>query len=360
MARVLKAAALCLIVACGDFESRSVVLDLRVLAMTAEPPEVVAPIDLDAIVAPEDGEPVPLPDLSAVPDSEICAAIAEPDRDRSLRYRVRACWPTDSGRCDDEERVAVLLSGSDDDPDTLTPDPESGDAPPRLCVTLAPALAVTTILLDQLQAYQDDGEDPNQALTADVLTNGGNLDVQIELAVRGQDEDEAAARFGTKRMRYALPLPEDRVANRNPTLETLQAEPDAEAATTAAPARCGDGEPPLQVSAGSDIRFDPVEAEDAREDYSVLTFDGEERAFTENLSYDWYATAGSWQRETSGGPLDFAGNPPPLDSTWTAPSTDQVRRDSDGTGTLDVSIWLVQRDERGGGSVWQTCVRVQE
>src|SRR5690606_22747649 len=98
---------------------------------------------------------------------------------------------------------------------------------------------------------------------------------------------------------------------------------------------------------------EPLEPQGAREDYVVPTFDGGSRMLTENLSYAWYATAGEWNRENTGGPRDFAGNAPPLDSTWTAPTDPEIV----GAG-LDVALWMVQRDERGGQTWYHSCLRV--
>jgi hypothetical protein len=43
---------------------------------------------------------------------------------------------------------------------------------------------------------------------------------------------------------------------------------------------------------------------------------------------------------------------PPIDSTWVAPSADDV------TEELDVSLWIVQRDERLGARWFESCVRI--
>ena len=46
------------------------------------------------------------------------------------------------------------------------------------------------------------------------------------------------------------------------------------------------------------------------------------------------------------------GNPAPLNSTWTAPDASEISQ------PLDVSLWIVQRDERYGVHWYETCVRV--
>ncbi len=347
---------------CSSFESRSIALDLRVLGIVSAPPEVMVPLTPDS----------DLGDLPRV-DIEACAIIADPAEDRALEYRMTACWPTENLRCDDPERAVVYLAGSDAQPWVTIDDPDQtaragdDDRPGYACGSMRSDLVLATLLLDQLQL-----EDSLAAIATQAAANGGNLDVQIELAVRGLEEPDERIQYASKRARFALPLPPERVANQNPTLVELQAqrlpEPGspiaADPAPRAAPTlRCADASPsapsdppaddaPLVVGPGDTIDFIPIETDGAREDYLVPTFDGGARMFTENLTYAWYATDGNWQREVSGGPKDFAGNQPPLSSEWTAPEIDQV-----GDGLL-VQIWLIQRDERGGQSARETCVWV--
>jgi hypothetical protein len=90
-----------------------------------------------------------------------------------------------------------------------------------------------------------------------------------------------------------------------------------------------------------------------REEYIVPTFEGGSRRFTETLRYRFFATAGKWSKGESGGSRDISGSLPTLDTTWTAPSKPELV----GSG-LDVSLYIIQRDERGGQSWYQSCVRV--
>lgn len=322
------------LVGCGKFESRSIVLDLRVLAMTVEPPEIMVPLDPAA------------PQNIALADVEVCALVADPADSRSLTYELVACAPTSTRRCDQSDRLVVALGAG------TVPDPEEAGAPVQMCATLPSTSVVLGVLLEEREELGSD-----EALLGWLIGNGGNLDIQVHLSVRGADAAEDTTQHAAKRMRYALPLPAARVANTNPWIDDLQALVDGTGEIVSMPAgRCGDVEPgiePLVVGPGAVIEFEPVEAEGVREDYVVPTFDGDERMFTENLTYSWYATHGSWQRQVSGGPKDIAGNEPPLDSEWTAP--DDPAELGDG---LDVSIWVVQRDERGGLYWRETCVHV--
>lgn len=322
---------------CGEFETQSIVLDLRILSMVADPPEVVVNID-------------PTSDLDDLPqvDVEVCALVADPADARGLEYRMTACWTTESLRCDDPARAEVLLTGTPGDPYARVPDPEEAGEPAAVCATVPANTVLPVLLADQMELHGS-----FEAVAAQIVANGGNLDVQVELAVRGDGQGQDDLQYGIKRARFALPVPEDRVANQNPGIDTLQASTDGGEPVALAEGRCVDLDAPLEIAPGAELEIEPVATPGSREEYPVITFDGEVRRFTENLVYTWYATHGSWSREQSGGPRDLAGNEPPVDSTWTAPSS----RDVIGGG-LDVPIWVVQRDERGGQTWRRTCVRV--
>lgn len=324
---------------CGNFEVQSVVLDLRILSITVSPPEVVVPLEATQ-------DPMNLPEVSV----EVCALVADPADARDVEYRMTACWPNDETyRCDEPGRAEVLLTGTPSSPYARVTDPEDSDEPVRVCATLSSNAVLPVLILDQIEvqgSYED--------VAAQVIGNGGNLDVQVELAVRGADQGPEDLQFGSKRVRYALPLPEGRVANNNPAIESLQATVGEDEDAFPMPrGRCIDIDAPPEVAPGTEIEFEPVPVEGSREDYLVLTFDGRTRMFTENLVYTWYATHGAWEPEQTGGPKDVAGNDPDPKSVWTAPRN----RDTIGDG-LDVPIWLVQRDERGGQTWFESCVRV--
>ena len=74
--------------------------------------------------------------------------------------------------------------------------------------------------------------------------------------------------------------------------------------------------------------------------------------FTESLTYQWLATAGGFSAGTTGGPRDITGNPVPLFTDYRAPLADDL------TGPTDITLWIVQRDERLGAVWYETCIRV--
>jgi hypothetical protein len=332
---VKRTALLLVLVAAGacntDFEDPSIVLDLRILGMRAEPPEIVAPVD------PEDPTAV---DLADIPSVEVCALVAEPDQERGAHYRMRLCPPTGGGRCNGadegeaEQTVFDLAEADVADPDAL-------DAR-GMCATIEPSADLVVVV--------------QQSVRADDLAGFGGIGVQVELAVTPAGGSEEDTVWGFKRVRYSPQLPAERVANTNPALEGITG---ARAPTGERDrdfdvplGRCG-AVTPFLVAPGERITFLPREAEGAREDYVLPTFEGGTRHYTENLTYQWHATAGKWQRFESGGPTDPVGNEPPLDSRWTAP--DDAEEIGDG---LDVRMWIVQRDERGGQAWYETCAHV--
>ncbi len=305
---------------CGSFETPSIVLDLRVLGIAAEPPEIVTPFDPDH---PED---------VVFGDVELCALVGDPADSRSLEFNMVACAPTDSLRCDQVDRPWVDIGNG------TVGDPEEADPPEPMCATLSNSAALYSVIED--------------SISVDTLAGFGGIGVQVEFWVRPAGTTLDEAQFAAKKVYYSPQIPDERVANSNPTLDELTA-------------TIGDGEPfaaplgrcrditPIEIPAGSELNLLPVEPEGAREDYVVPTFDGSVRSLHENLRYAWYATAGDWSAERSGGERDFAGNEPDLDSTWTAPDKPEIVGDG-----LDVAFWVVQRDERGGLAWYQSCAHV--
>ncbi len=317
----LLASLLCSAAACGDFETPSIVLDLRILGVSVEPPEVVSPFD------PENPTEVDLEDV------EVCALVADPNAFRPLSFNMVACAPTDSHRCDDPTAPFVDIGFG------TVPDPEEAPEPVSMCATLAVSAPLVSVIED--------------SVAVDSLAGFGGVAVQIEFYTTPDADDLEVAEFAHKRMLYSPQIPEERVANQNPWLDEITfARGDAGDEEPLPLGRCRDITA-IEVAPGEEITFLPVEPDGVREDYLVPTFDGGSRELTENLTYAWYATAGEWSRENSGGPRDIVGNGPPLDSTWTAP--DKAEEIGDG---LDVGFWFVQRDERGGQSWYQSCAHV--
>jgi hypothetical protein len=146
-------------------------------------------------------------------------------------------------------------------------------------------------------------------------------------------------------------IPPELMANNNPTLDHLEISVDGANNVPFTPGRCWDQPTPLEVAAGATVRIYPVEPDGARETYVVPTIDGMTRQFTESLTYQWLATAGSFSSGNTGGARDPFGNPAQLWTEWRAPSEDFDE-------PFNVDLWVIQRDERLGVSWNQTCIRV--
>lgn len=326
------AAVICALWGCTTFEDPSIVLDLRIIAMTASldrtipagfGPEQIVNVDLE--------HPNPTEILAQLVPTEVCAVIADPAAHRDLRWKMTTCILDLDNRCDLDHPVIELGSGLLDDPDDAT-------SPKQACATLVPDQTLLTILREAVE------ENPVQAL-------GG-----IEYGVVMEVDDPltpGSSVFGAKHLRVSAPIPVTRRANLNPNITYLDAAVGT-VAVTVPPHRCNDT-PDItfeipEVESGDVVTLFPVEPESAREVYFAPTLTGGSEKLTETLGYQWLAAEGSFSDETTGGGHDVLGNQSLLGTEWRAPR---------GLKTpTNVPIWMVQRDERYGASVFETCIRV--
>lgn len=311
--------ALLALASCTTFEDPTLVLDLRVIAITATPPEQVIDIDLES--------PPKIADLiDQLEPTLVCATVADPRRFTELTWSMTACL-TDNGRCDPEVPSFEIDGGTVSDPD-------ASGAP--ICAIVEPDSSLIALL--------------GEALETDTFSGLAGLAYSIELRV-GQaggnpDEDQ----FALKTVRVFARFPADRVANTNPRLDELQLSILGSAGTSIpALIPCGGPRTPFSVPSRSEVDLTPVEPDDTRELYPVLRTDGTFETFDETITYQYLATAGSMQAEFGGGPRDLLGNLPRLGTTWDAPEV---------TRATDVQLWINQRDERGGTAVYPLCLRV--
>jgi hypothetical protein len=317
-------AAAAALAACSTFESEEIVIDLRVIAMQASVPEQVVEVDLRNPPEPADILPQLVP-------SEVCALVADPNRDRRLTWSLRMCLE-DDGRCDLTQPSLELASGLLDDPDTSL-------VPPKLCATVQPDSNLLGILLTVLKF--------------DELSGLGGLDYIVQLTIRGEDEDPSLDVYAAKTLRVSPRIPMQRKANLNPTLDYLEIVVDDAPAVQLPFGRCLDQAQPFEVRVGADMRITPVESATAREPYDVPTLDGKSQMFTESLTYQWLATGGGFSDNETGGPRNrVTGNPAPLFTDYSTPRGDDV------TEPRLMQIWLVQRDERLGSQWYETCLKV--
>lgn len=309
------------------FQDETEVIDLRPIAITAQPPEQV--LDLDP-------QNLPSPDvlLAQLQPIDICALAGDPEP-RALRWSFTVCVEGDDVRCDPDRPKIDLV------PTAVTPDPETSSPRPQMCARLQPDVALLLVL--------------QSAIEADPLSGFSGIDLLLSWKVGGDGAPEALAEVAGKRLRFAARVPERHRANQNPTVTSFTATVDTAEGPLELPlplGRCVDQAAPLTVAPGSRVRILPVEPEGVREAYVVPTFDGGVREFTETITYQWLTSSGSFSRGQSGGKRDAFGNLPELDSTFRA----KARKDV--AAPLDASIWIVQRDERLGEAWYESCVRV--
>jgi hypothetical protein len=308
--------------ACDSFQDPNVVVDLRILAMTASPPDQVLDVDLTQ-------PPMAADLLAKLVQTEVCALVADPTLDRRLAWSMTMCPGTGGARCDVDDEVP-LGSGVLDDPDSAVP-------APRMCVTIPPDARLLGVLLKWLED--------------DSLRGLGGVDYSVQLRVGGEDGDRELDQYATKTVRVAPRIPMARAANANPTA-SFEAALEDQPGVALALGRCVDNPSPLTVAPRTKLRLTPIEPDGAREVYVVPTLDGKSQTFTESLTYQWVASHGGFSSGSTGGPRDVSGNPAPLFTDFTAPAAEDLE------GTTDIVLWIVQRDERLGETWYEACVRV--
>ncbi len=307
--------------ACGSFDDPALVYDLRILGAIAEPPEILVPTD------PDDIDPTNLPEV------RICVLVADPGDTRGLSYAMVVCPRNSRGRCDADAQPQLDIGSG------TVGDPDEGDSFVELCETLGPNPVLGEIL--------------ERSVSLDSLAGFGAIDIQVGIEVWPTGERDEAI-YATKQVRFGAAIPEERVPNQNPSLERTTMTRLAIGETSDLPIGSCEGIEVPRVAPGEEIELLPVETQGAREDYVVPTLDGDSRSFTELLDYRFFATNGRWSPSRSGGGRDLSGALPPLEVRWRAPDNLNVIGDG-----LDVVLYGVQRDERGGQSWVRSCLRVE-
>lgn len=320
----MRRALILLAAGCGSFEDEDIVIDTRVLAMAATVPDQVIDVDLEN---PQSDAEL----LDQLVPTRMCALVADPSKDRRLRWSMTLCALNNDERCYGPS--AMLGSGFAEDRETSL-----DERAIEMCVDVNPDGNLLGVI--------------RFAFMEDQFGGLGGLDYGVQLVVGGEDVDPELDLYAGKSLRVAPRIPAARSANKNPDLNYLEVSIDGAPAVPLTLGRCVTQTNKLEVPARAEVRITPIETETTRETYVVPTVDGQSQAFTEAPTYQWTAGAGGFSSGMTGGPRDFAGNPAPLFTDWRAPRVEDI-----GEG-LDVPIWLVQRDERLGATWYETCVRV--
>lgn len=309
---------------CTSFENPEIVVDLRVLAMTATHPEQVVDVDLA-------NPPEPADLLAQLVPTRVCALVADPGEVRRVRYQFTLCAFGAGSRCDPDNEVP-MSTGSIPDPEAATP------AQTEMCGDVLPNGNLLGVLLATGQG--------------DPLASLGGLDYLVQLQVGGEDDPLARDEYAAKTLRVSPRLPAGRTPNQNPTLDRIDVTLAGYEPTPLQLGRCTEQTAPLEVAPGTRLELTPIEPAGARETYAVPTIDGKFQTFTESLTYQWIASAGNFTSGSTGGPRDLVGNYPELFTEWRAP------RAADVGAPTNVQLWIVQRDERYGVTWFESCIRV--
>ncbi|HTR56076.1 MAG TPA: hypothetical protein VMJ10_35610 [Kofleriaceae bacterium] len=324
MKRALAFIAVTAVGACGSFQDPNIVVDLRVISMTASVPEQVIDIDLE-------NPPPAAQILPQLVPSTVCALVADPDYTRRLRWSLTMCPQTDDDLCSDTDPQVLLGSGLLDDPDITVPEP-------KLCGTIQPDGDLIGVVESEL--------------AGDSLHGLQGVQYEVLLHVGGEGADPSDDVYAGKALQLAARVPAQRTANTNPYLTEVDGSIDGAAPVALPLGRCVDQTAPLQIKQGHTMRLLPIEPPGIHETYVIPTLDGGYETFTESITYQWTAGNGSYSDGDTGGTRDAFGNEPPIFTDWTAPQGKSI------TGPTDVPLWVVQRDERLGEAWYEMCVEV--
>jgi len=329
---VKRLALLAFVAACGNFQDPDIVLDLRVEAMVAEPANQV--VDITAQSQPADV-------LAQLAPTTVCALTSDPSFDGGLDWSMTLCNTATNDRCADKTNGSnvspafVIGSGTIDDPDTTSPEPQ-------LCATIQPDANFADVLVNSIQT--------------DPLMGLGGVNYSIVLEVGDIGVDPSLDQFAEKELQVIPRIPSNVTQNHNPTISGMTASVNGNHAGPFALGRCADlaaaGKAPLIVNTDDIVRLTPIEPPGIHETYVVPTIDGGSQMFTEAISYQWNAGNGSFSYDVTGGPVDLFGNTPPLFTDWYAPSSGSI------TDVTDVPFFVMQRDDRLGEAWFEACIRV--
>jgi len=275
--------------------------DLRVLGVSVEVPELMAPA-----CDPNDPQFI----ATAVTPLRYTALIADPNgAGRSISYDLSACANTTDTTCSTaSETVQIAPSGTT----------AATNLAVELPLDIVPGAALTADGTPLLIKVQQD--DPYKGL------GGLRMPLMLHL-VAGSEEI-----YAEKLMVFNCKTYPDMQANQTPHLRGFHLQ-DVEWPPGAGVIQHGSG--PFHVTA-DDIS-------DLEEAYGVRAFDLSEVHLKESWTIAWYTTLGTFGPDSTGG-TDFAGQQDPHSTQWTP---------SAGATEQDVTFWFVVRDGRGGLS-WST------
>jgi hypothetical protein len=295
-----------------DFDKEYLVKDLRILAMRAEPPELIVKVPCDpnseALTCVKllqklgSAGTIDLSSLhlESLPTVRVDALAVDPTAPSDLvDWTIHACTP-EGKTCDDASQSVLVQTG------------RSRLDQIQVDFSITPDLLIASLQQDTLRGF-------------------GGVPVLLHLVIqRGSSKDQAVSRIV-----YGLSCPCEKTANKNPTISSILV----------------DRRPLVRIvraTAGLQVKLLPLSGDSNWEHYWVATFDPTtvtdagvgKRYLREYLSYEFYTTSGSFSAFTTGGkPSSFVARKSVTDfsSFWTP-----------GQDASSATIWIVVRDDRGG------------
>jgi hypothetical protein len=324
----------------GSLDTASHVHDLRVLAASLEPPEIMAPMSPDAS-GPFPCDPSSLA-LYGAP-LQYTALIADPQgAGRSIEYELSACADLGDLTCSNPGEVVPLARGS-----TRT----NGAPSTELSLTIAPGLTLLTDAGSQVDlpgpygGLLSDAGLPGVPLLAKVLSHDPNFGLggfRMPLVLRVMASGDAGTEvvYAQKVMVYSCQFFPDMKPNHTPHLPGIRVEslPQEDGGAFEWP------EDGILSWSGTDslqLATDDISA--LEESYVVPSYDLTPVHFTEAWQVDWFGTVGQFGPEETGAYNSFNGQPDPNRTAWMPGS---------GADAPDggVTFWFVVRNGRGGES----------
>jgi hypothetical protein len=333
---------LLLALGCTEFDHPSTVKDLRILAIAAEPSEVIL----------EEG--------GAIPPIALSALVVDP-AGRPLAFTVRAC--ANNPRAPSAPGSGSESSGNYPAGGTRST-VGSARCPPEGPTSWAMPVAVTAAPDGAAFTLQLTAEQLGAAFRSDVFLglmgkpHGGfdlGLPITVQLDAAAGDERVTAIKrviFWPRKLR------DDQRPNQNPVIAQVDSYLDRDT-TTLLPV----GPRQVLTDAPATVRVDQrpwIEPSGAQAEPYLTTvvdrFTDEVRLHdvpAETLSFQFFASAGKFEPWQTSSELAFGATPQgriPLEAQYQPPPAEALVPDGTGRRSREVRIWIVARDERGGAS----------
>ncbi len=304
-------------------DDASQVIDLRVLAVNFEPPEVMAP-NCDALLAQVTADAGPV-DLSGflvfARPIEMTWLIQDPKGEgRDITYDVKACANQSDLKCQNEGDFVELARGvtrAGELKRTLAPGFTFVDVPPDAGFGEGTPLLLEVGLQDRFRGI-------------------GGLRMPIVLHLKAGEEEV----YAMKLMVFSCKAFPTMAPNVNPVLSGITyTTTDSRLAGLDDGGLWGEADKPQFFGKDAGVRFEPLPFLDQQETYTVPSFELKPLKLSEAWKISWHSDLGRIDPlETGGAGLDGIESKHRV--FWTPLNANKEER--------DVNFWFVVRDGRGG------------